>query len=210
MDVQRMKTSLKAYCLIALALHAPFSHAIVLGSSKLQTGDPAAYLGLGDLGTIPVIDPNESGPSGAGSWDVDVGGDFKWSEPFYVPSQAQKRRLEPLEALAVVTRYGLSWETAGTCSSEVMIRDADTGEKIFGPVTNEIDFPVGPSGRRIIFGLRTYKTLGVGINCGKVVWSITKDVYHYEFGETVSEESKRKRRTHRPPIIAVKSGIFNY
>jgi hypothetical protein len=134
--------------------------------------------------------------------DMDVGGEYRWSEPYYLHSQAQRRSLQPQEEIAVSPEYSISYSTSGTCSSDITVKDADTGEVIVKPRNLNVGLWGITTGRRIVFGLRTYKTLGIGINCGQVDWSITTSVAHYNFGADVSRESKRRSATHRPPCCA--------
>lgn len=140
--------------------------------------------------------------------DVDVGGGFHWSQPYTLYSQAQRRGLQPLESKAVSPEYSIRYETKGTCSSDITVRDADTGEVIVEPRNLNVGLWGMKAERRIVFGLRTYGTLGIGINCGQVSWSITTNVAHYTLGSEVSDESKSRSRTHRPPLIAIRSGMY--
>ncbi|RVX73155.1 hypothetical protein B0A52_02282 [Exophiala mesophila] len=180
---------------------------ISLSCAKL-TSTPVAYLGLGDAGAIPVIDAYDFEVNDAGVWNVDVGGDYQWSKPYTLHSQAQRRGLQPLESKAISPQYSIDYETTGTCSSDITVMDADTGEVIVKPRNLNVGLWGIEKERRIVFGLRTYATLGIGINCGQVSWAITTSVAHYTFGATTSDESKRRASTHRPPLIGIRSGFY--
>lgn len=95
-----------------------------------------------------------------------------------------------------------------TCSTDITVKDADTGEVLVKPRNLNVGLWSITTGRRIVFGLRTYRTLGIGINCGRVDWSVTTNVAHYTFGSAVSKESKRRSANHRPPLIAIRSGYY--
>lgn len=204
---------------VILIFHIPHCH------SSFLTGTPAAYLGIGDIGAIPVIDAYDFLVNDAGSWsmhpllicscrvtdmlpDMDVGGDVRWSQPYFLHSQAQRRGLQPQQSVAVSPEYSISYSTAGTCSTDITVKDADTGEIIVQPRNLNVGLWSITKGRRIVFGLRTYKTLGIGIGCGQVDWSITTTVAHYTFGSDLSNESKKRAKTRRPPLIALRSGFY--
>ncbi|KAK7892551.1 hypothetical protein LTR67_007648 [Exophiala xenobiotica] len=177
----------------------------------LLTGKPAAYLSVGTLGAIPIRDApttdivvNQQGAVNIDTNlmnDLDIGGTIQdWIGPITLFSTAQRRKLQPLEAKAVVPEYSLQFSAKGSCSSYLTVKDADTGEVYITDRNQDLAFYDIPEGKNITFGFELRPTLGLAIGCGKVEWKLVTALKHYTFGNEISDESKQFHNTRRPPI----------